>query len=71
MKHSLSRPIKAGILSTVMVVSTLMLLAVAALFSLWNIDSFIFARTQYEKAQRNDIESAYVIYNVLPRRQLR
>lgn len=62
MKHSLSRPIKAGILSTVMVVSTLMLLTVAALFSLWNIDSFIFARTQYEKAQRNDIESAYVIY---------
>lgn len=66
MKHSLSRPIKAGILSTVMVVSTLMLLTVAALFSLWNIDSFIFARTQYEKAQRNDIESAYVIYSTHP-----
>ena len=60
--------LKAGALSTVIVVSALMMLAVMALISLWDMDMLLFSRTQYLKSQKADIESAYLLYSTHPDR---
>lgn len=58
--------IGGGALSSVIVVSTLMLLGVVALVSLWNMDALLFSRTQYLKSQKADIQSAYLLYDAHP-----
>lgn len=60
--------LKAGALSTVIVVSALMMLVVMALVSLWDMDMLLFSRTQYLKSQKADIESAYLLYSTHPDR---
>lgn len=54
--------LKAGAISTVLVVSTLMLLMLLALMLLWDADFVMFSRTNYMRRQRANIESLFTLY---------
>ena len=62
----LTKNIRAGALSTVIVISTLMLLVILGIIMFWDMDMLLFSRTQYVKSQRANIESAYLLYSTHP-----
>lgn len=53
---------KAGILSTVLVVAVLMLLIVMAVIALWDADFLLFSRANYMRVQRANMESTFTLY---------
>ncbi len=54
--------LRAGVLSTVVVVSALMLLLLAGVLWLWDADFLLFSRTNYMRIQLANIESAFTLY---------
>lgn len=57
---------KASVLSTVIVVSVLMLLAVFAIIMIWDADFVLFSRVRYLRMQEDNIRSALVLYCAHP-----
>ena len=58
--------IKAGVLSTVIVVSMLMLSAVMALVAWWDMDVLLFSDARSLKIRQTDLQSASLLYSTHP-----
>lgn len=58
--------IKASVLSTVIVMSVLMLLAVFAIVMIWEVDFVLFSRTHFLRIQQDNIRSTLVLYCAHP-----
>ncbi len=56
------KTLKAGILSTVLVMTVLMLLMVMAVIALWGADFLLFSRANYLRVQRANIGSTFTLY---------
>lgn len=57
---------KANVLSTVIILSVLMLLAVLAIIMIWDADFVLFSRMRYLRMQEDNIRSALVLYCAHP-----
>ncbi len=56
----------AGVLSTVVVASALLLLLLAGVLWLWESDFLLFSRTNYQRIQLANIQSAFTLYRTDP-----
>jgi hypothetical protein len=61
-RHTTDKKLRAGVLATVVVVSALLLLMLAGSMWLWETDFLLYSRTNYQLAQRANIESAFTLY---------
>lgn len=54
--------LKGGVLSTVLVVTTLILIMVLSIMTLWDSDFILFSRMNYLRGQKANIESLFTLY---------
>ncbi len=65
-RHPSILRLRAGVLSTVLVAASLMLLTVLGLMALWDADFRLFSRSAYERNQRANLESAFLLWQHVP-----
>lgn len=58
--------LQAGVMATVIVISTLLMILVLGVITVWNGELFLFGRVQFIGAQRDNIHSAFVLYETHP-----
>jgi len=58
--------LRAGVLATVVIVSTVLLLIALAVLSLWEADYLLFSRTHFIQTQRAHIRSTFTLYRHNP-----
>lgn len=63
---SRSRRLRAGVFSTIIVASALLLLLLAGVLWLWESDFLLFSRTNYQRVQLANIQSTFTLYRTDP-----